>query len=239
MSENPYAPPGADLGREPADTAQGRGDFSLGETLSDAWANTWANFPLWLWTGIVGVLAAALATATVVGFFLLLPVLGWGAIRFALRMHDGGAELRDLFAGFSLFGTALVGILVVGVAFVLLGALGQSIQWTADLTGESWLYVIGVPVSLAASLLIGPRLGFAYFYVVDRGLGPVEALQRSWQMTSPLKWKVVALLLLNYVVLLAGLLALLIGLIPASIMTYLMWVSAYRQIEGGPAPAPA
>jgi hypothetical protein len=238
MSENPYAPPGADLGGEPrGDTARGRGDFELGETLSDAWANTWANFPLWLWVGIVGTLAAVLASVTVIGIFLLVPVLGWGAILFVLRMHDGGAQLADLFAGFSLYGTALAGILVVGLAFVLLGAAGQSVQFAADLTGETWLHAIGIPLSLAVAFLVGPRLGLAYFYVVDRGLGPVEALQRSWQVTSPVKWKIVALLLLNYVVLIAGVLALVIGVIPASVMTYLMWVSAYRQIEGRALPA--
>jgi hypothetical protein len=238
VSDNPYAPPGADLGGEPrGDTTRGRGDFDLGETLSDAWAHTWGNFPLWLWVGIVGALAAIFSIVTMIGIVLLLPVLGWGAILFLLRMHDGGAELGDLFAGFSCYGTALAGILVVGLAFTLLSGSVQVIQIAAERTGEPWLYFLWVLVYLGVFFLVVPRLAFAYFYVVDRDMGPVEALQRAWRVSSPLKWKLAALLLLNYVVIIAGLLALVIGAIPASIMTYLMWVSAYRQTEGRALPA--
>lgn len=238
LSDNPYAPPAADLGREPgADLLQGRGEFDVRRALSDAWNNTWANFPLWLWVGIVGLLATLLSMVTVVGIVLLLPVLGWGGVLFLLRMHDGGAELNDLFAGFSRYGTALVGILVVGVAVTLLGVPVQLVQLAAEQTGAAWLYAAWVVVYLVVFLLLFPRFIFAYFYVVDRDLGPVEALERSWHVTSPLKWKVAALLLLNYAVLFAGALALLVGVIPAAVMTYLMWVSAYRQAEGRALPA--
>lgn len=238
MSENPYAPPGSDLGREPgSETQGGRGDFDLGQALSDAWNNTWGNFPLWLGVGIVGVLASLLSVLTVIGIVFLLPVLGWGGVLFLLHMHDGGAEFEDLFAGFSRYGTALVGILVVGLAVTLLSLPVQLVQFAADRTGAAWLYAAWIVVYLGVVFLLFPRLAFAYFYVVDRDLGPVEALERSWQVTSPLKWKVAVLLLLNYLVMLAGAIALLIGMIPAAVMTYLMWVSAYRQIEGRALPA--
>ena len=238
MSDNPYAPPAADLGREPgADALGGRGEFEIGQALSDAWNNTWANFPLWLGVGIVGLLASLLSMLTVVGIVLLLPVLGWGAVLFLLRMHDGGAELKDLFAGFSRYGTALVGILVVGLAVTLLGVPVQLVQLAAERTGEAWLYAAWIVVYLVVFLLLFPRFVFAYFYVVDRDLGPVQALERSWQVTSPLKWKVAGLLLLNYAVMIAGVLALLVGMIPAAVMTYLMWASAYRQTEGRAQPA--
>ena len=56
--------------------------------------------------------ATIVATLTGIGLIFLLPVITWGGTFFALRMHDGGAEMRDLFAGFSIYGTALVGMLV-------------------------------------------------------------------------------------------------------------------------------
>jgi hypothetical protein len=43
--------------------------------------------------------------------------------------------------------------------------------------------------------------------------------------------------LLTTVIVLAGVLALLVGVIPALAINYLMWASAYRQLEGRPARA--
>ena len=112
MSENPYAPPGSDLGgASPRGFLPGRGDFDIGQCLSEGWAKTWSNFPLWLVFGLAFVVLFAVAAMTVVGIFLVVPVLTWGGTLFVLHMYDGGAEFGDLFAGFSRYGTALVGML--------------------------------------------------------------------------------------------------------------------------------
>ncbi len=236
MSENPYAPPTADLaGGTP--TGGGRGDIDIGQALSEAWANTWANFPLWLGVSLAFFLMAAAATVTILGIFLLLPVLGYGFVRFGLRMHDGGAEFKDLFAGFEEYGKTLVAMLVAGIIVSLIGMLGQSVQLIGDVADIEILSLLGGLIYLAWSLIVLPRFYFAYLYVVDQDVAPVEAVQQSWERTAPVMWKLVALAVLSYVILLAGLIAFVIGLIPATVVSYLMWVSAYRQLEGGPSSA--
>jgi len=82
-----------------------------------------------------------------------------------------------------------------------------------------------------------PRIYFAFFYVVDRGESGSEALRHAWADTDVCKWKVVLLALLAYPILFAGALLLLVGMIPASVIWYLMYVSAYRQIAGSPGAA--
>ncbi len=233
MSENPYAPPSSDLGSETAAGAfEGRGDFDIGQCLSDAWSNTWANFPLWLIAGTVFLIASAASLATVIGILVLFPVLLWGATLFALRMHDGGAEFGDIFAGFSDYVTALLGMLAVLLVLVMVGLAGQSIQTAGDATDNTILLLIGLPINLVVSLYVSPRLTFAYLYVVDQQMPPMEALGQAWRDTAPVRWKVVAMMLLGLLILAAGLAAFLVGVVPAVVIVTLMWVSAYRQLVG-------
>lgn len=237
MSQNPYSPPSADLGREVLPAVDGRGVFYIRECLSDGWRNTWGNFPLWLGVGIVALLVAATAAMTVIGAVVVIPVLAWGGVRFGLRMHDGDAAFRDLFSGFSRYVDALVGMIVCFVLLFLVAMVGAVPQLAGQLTGSMALFFAGYAFNILFTLLVSARLLFAYFYVVDRGLAPVEAITRSWQTTDPVKWKVAGLLLTIYAVNVVGALALLVGLIPASVISYLMWCSAFRQMEGRPATA--
>lgn len=237
MSENPYAPPSAELDvRAGAGAREGSGDFDIGQCLSEAWSNTWGAFPLWLGAGAAWLLAAMLAAVTIVGL-LLLPVLAWGATLFVLRMHDGEAEFGDVFAGFSRFGRVFAPMLALTVVIFALTLAAQSIQIVGLFAESDLLYAVGYLISLAFGLLVTPRLIFTYFYLVDRDLSATEALSRAWSETSAPKWKVVLLFILSQIIIMVGFLALLVGAIPASVMSYLMFVSAYRQISGRPVPA--
>ncbi len=238
MSSDPYAPPTSDLGTgAPSEVLGGRGDFEIGLAFSEAWSATWAGFPLWLGVSIVFFLAAFLVTLTVVGFFFVLPVLGWGFTGFFLNMYDRSAKLEDLFQGFSFYAEALGGMIVIFVVTFVMGVLAQSVQLAGDLMGQPVVSVIGFFVYLVLSFAVLPRFYFAYLHLVDRRLGPIESLQRAWEVTSPVKWKVMLLMLASMVVMIVGALALLIGMIPATVVVYMMWISAYRQMEGRPAPA--
>lgn len=234
MSENPYAPPSADLGTEAASTG-GTGDFDVGRCLSEAWAITWANFPLWLVAGIVIVVVSLLATLSVIGIVLALPVIGWGITLFGLRMHDGGARVGDLFEGFSRYGSALVTMLVVGSVITAIGLAGQSLQLVGEFRDDELLKGLGIALYWVVFLLVLSRLFFSYFYVVDRDVSGSDALREAWAVTAPIKWKVVLLALLSSVIPLVGLLFLIVGVFPAMVITSLLWVSAYRQMAGGPA----
>lgn len=237
MSDNPYAPPSAELASGAAFEARtGSGDFEIGRALSEAWASCWANFPLWLGVAIVWTVATGVAALTIIGL-LLLPVLSWGYTYFFLRMHDREAEFGDAFAGFSRFGAVFAPMLALMFLFVLLSFAAQSLQYVGVWVASDALTVVGYLLGLAFQILAAPRITFAFFYLVDQGLPAMEALRRAWTETDPVKWKVVLLGLMVYPLMIAGLLALGVGVIPAVVIFYLMYVSAYRQMVGRPATA--
>jgi len=239
MSDNLYAPPRSELGQE-ARLSEGSGDFDFGRAFSDAWANTWANFPLWLLAGIVSLLSMLVATVTIIGLFLVVPILFWGAFAFVLRMHDGGARLGDLFSGFQQYGRVLGGMIGFYLLTLVISVVSQAPLMVAQATNAGAPALIaGWVINLGVTLLITPRLYMAIFLMIDRGLGLGEGLRLAWDRTSGLMWKLAGLMLIAIPILLVGAAALLIGMIPAAVVSYLMWPSAYRQIFGGAPQAAA
>ncbi len=231
MSDDRYAPPQANLTRTD-DAIPGTGSFDLGVAFNEAWSATWANFGLLLGVSLFATLLMLASAITVVGIFLLVPVFAWGVIRFMLNTIDGRPEFSDLFSGFQDYGRTLLAMLILFVLSSLISALGQALNLIGTAAGIPSLEAIGTIVNLAWTFLVMARLNFAWFYAVDQGLGPVEALQASWDATSELKGNCAALVVMSLVVLLIGLLCLIIGVIPGAMIAYLLPVSAYRQMAG-------
>jgi hypothetical protein len=233
MTQNPFETPIADPQYARVEAASGRID--IGAALSDAWQACWANFPLWLGVGIVGTIINWIAGITIIGYFIVTPVLMYGWTKFLLNMLERDrAEFNDLFAGFSNFGAALVPMLatfmlmVVPVIPMMVGAVAES----------EVLIGLGGVIMAAFYLVVIPRIGFAFFFIVERGMGAGEAVRASWEATKGQWLTVFGLCLLAGVVTMAGYIALIIGVIPATQIAYLMFASAYRQLSG-PAPARA
>ena len=234
MSDNPYDPPEAPIADERALAVGGTGSFDLGRCFSEAWDDTWRNFPLWLGVGVVALLVFVLSGITIIGILLVWPVLGWGMVRFYLNMTDQKATFNDLFAGFSNYGMTLVGMLVLVIALQVLGLIGQSVQYVGQLAGNDELMLTGLVINLFWVFGVMIRLYFAVLYLVDQELGPVEALQASWEATRGQSFKLIGLAIASAAVVFAGLVVFIVGVIPASVMAYLMWTSAYRQVVGRP-----
>lgn len=240
MSENLYAPPQAELGSG-AERATGTGDFDLGRCLSDAWTHTWRNFPLWLGAGIVFLLACLVSALFIVPILLVIPVLYWGSYAFTLKMHDGGAAVGDLFSGFSRYGAALAGMWAYFILSILLSVPGGVISQIGQTSSPPQLGWVGLgnAVAIGIVLFVTSRLNFVPFLMVDRGLSFGEAISLAWARTSQLKGKLALLTIAMMAVAFAGVIALLVGVIPAMVVGFLMWASAYRQIFGSALPAAA
>ena len=230
MSDDRYAPPTAALG-EPA-RARGTGQIDLGEAFREAWGATWANFPMLLGVGLLFLVIASLSVLTVVGIFLVLPVLAWGATRFALNVIDGGGEVADIFSGFSDYGRVLGSMLIAMIVIMLIYVAGQSVSILGQMAGSGVLAFLGAIVNLAFSFVVLPRLTFIWYYIVDQDLSPMDALQTSWNATSDQKLTCLLLAILSSVITVIGVLCLVIGVIPALMMAYLMQAAAYRQLAG-------
>lgn len=261
MSDNPYAPPEADVTPVPSGSTAvgGTGDFSIGQSFSDAWAAMWAGFPLWLGFGVVASIAFGLSAMTVIGLFLAWPGLVYGATLFLLRLHDGDAALGDLWEGFRTYTPTTLNGLGLGLLLVLLTYVGQIPVLVATVVDSTGALVVAQFVNFVWAFVL-VRFYFALFLWVDQGFGPTEALQGSWRMTGPVFWKMVGLMFLLSALMLPGILAALVTVLPAvatdtagfgvvaavggilavvlvsaaSVLGYLMFASAYRQVAGRP-----
>lgn len=232
MSDNPYESPRASA-EELADS--GGGAIDVGECLRVAWSCTWATFPLWLGVLIVYFVLGALSVlACVVPAFLVVPALMWGGTKFLLNVLDGKEEFNDLFLGFQDFGARFPQMLIVLLLQLLISIPGQLVSTIGQVTEVLPLIMVGSLINLVWMFAVTIRLSFAPFYVVDQGLEGVDAMKASWEATSMQKGNLILLALLAFVVSLIGLVALLVGIIPATMIIYMMWAVAFRQLEGAP-----
>lgn len=155
--------------------------FSIGEAIEFGWNITKFNLGFFIVLLIIAGLiliipgtfsqltrhnAPGLSIILSIGSFVLQLIIGMGLIRIALRFYDNEkAEFSDLFCCLHLFFKYLLGSILYGLI-----------------------------VSAGMILLIIPGIIWAikfYFFgylIVDKGLGPIEALKRSSAITDGVKW---------------------------------------------------
>jgi uncharacterized membrane protein len=85
----------------------------------------------------------------------------------------------------------------------------------------SALIGIGIVFFIIPGIIIGCRLAFVPFLVMDKKLDPVKAVEESWRMTRGYGWKVFFLFLLAIPILILGLICLIFG-----VFISLMWIRA-------------
>lgn len=161
-----------------------------------------------------GFLGAFLAEgfAVTISFFVsfaLSTLIAMGWIALFIKVHDdpASASLSDLWHPqrfWSYLGTTiLLGIIVV-VGFVLLI----------------------VPGFMALTAFM-----FAPYFILDKGLGPIEALKASARITKGNRLRVFALIAATSLVSLLGAIALLVGLLVAIPLMAVATIHAYRRLS--------
>lgn len=200
----------------------------VGETIRYGWEVTKANLSLI----IVLVIVAALATGIPSGIAeslerpapalsalfrlassILSIVVGIGALRVSLRLHDGqDVALRDLFAvDWSTFWRYAVATILY-----------------------SLIVAVGLVLFVIPGIILAVRYLFFGYFVVEKGARPVEALAQSSAATEGVRWDLfvfaVALLILNVV----GAMLLLVGLLVTVPISYLAAARVYRTLTPSP-----
>ena len=143
--------------------------------------------------------------------YLLGILISMGMTAFFLAAHDNpdGLEYAALWHPkpfWNFFAASVLASLAVGIGLVLLI----------------------VPGLIAMVLFM-----FATLLVIDRGLGPVEAMQESMRLTKGYRWPLFGLILLLALVIFVGVLALGVGVLVAGPVAGLAYVHAYRMLSGG------
>jgi membrane-anchored glycerophosphoryl diester phosphodiesterase (GDPDase) len=92
------------------------------------------------------------------------------------------------------------------------------------------IIAIGFILLIVPGIVLAVRLAFVPFLVVDEGRGPVEALTESWNRTNGYSWTILGAAALAVVIILVGLVLLVVGSIPATMLAYLAFASLYAGV---------
>jgi len=91
---------------------------------------------------------------------------------------------------------------------------------------------IGLVLFIVPGLIAMVLFMFSTFLVIDRGLGPIDALKTSMEMTKGNRWPLFGFILLCMLIIFVGILALGVGLLVAVPIVGLAFVYAYRLLSG-------
>ena len=80
-------------------------------------------------------------------------------------------------------------------------------------------------------IAIGCKLAFIPFLVVDRKMKAIDSVKTSWKMTNRYEWKIILIFLLGIPIVIAGLVCLIVGIIPATFWICMALASLYHAIE--------
>lgn len=233
MTDDPYAAPHANIEAASASggLSGGTGSFDVGQATSDAWRTTIQNLPAMIGVYVIGTI---LMYVGLIAFVFVTPVLLFGFTKYYINAYDGEGEFGDLFVGFSNYGTVLGQMLGFFLLMIVIFVGAASVQYVGIFTGNESLTLIGGLISMIFHLIVGVRLYWSVMFVVDQGMGPVDAIKASWNATSGNWFRLVLLMLVAFAVVLAGILALGVGILVAAPMTQVMLTASYRQCVGSP-----
>jgi uncharacterized membrane protein len=131
-----------------------------------------------------------------------------GLITISLKLIDGSkAELGDLFSRVHLFFKYLGGEILYGL-----------------------IILAGLVLLIVPGVLWALKFALVGYFIMDRELGPVEALRKSAAATAGAKWNLFLLVLLLAGINLLGALALVVGLFATIPTTVVAVAFVYRRL---------
>ncbi|HYP75320.1 MAG TPA: hypothetical protein VER12_05190 [Polyangiaceae bacterium] len=231
----PYQPPGA----PPPGNGSG---FEATEAIAFGWAAVTKDFggvavPLAV-GGFVSALPSGVVSGIRGGVAGALAASG-SADPMVLALINGGGSLISYLVSIVVQAYMLGGI----VQFALRVARGQKPdfgvifaggRFFAPMLGATLLYTLGITFGFAACIVPGVFLFAGWIaysaFIVDKGLGAVDALKASWQATTPQRTNIMVYALLSFVVGVVGVLACCIGALLVS-FPVLMVGNAYLYLK--------
>ncbi len=142
--------------------------------------------------------------------FVLQLLIGMGLIRISLSFCDNiKGELSDLFSCAPL----LINYLVASIIYML-------------------IIFGGIILLIVPGIIWAIKFQFFSYFIVDKGLGPIEALKKSAVITDGVKWDLFLFGLLLFGINILGALAFGIGLFATIPTTMLALAYVYRSLLG-------
>ena len=196
--------------------------FSIKELIASSWNLTYKNFgkllPIMLVAALVYVLISVLSVAFIkpiadgleqLPIYIAASILAIGVINVCFKVcSNQEVFVKDLFYRSRL----LLNYIVMSI-----------LQWIA--------VAIGLVLLVIPGLIVAARLGLAAYPLVDKELGPIESLKRSWVLVKGCTWRVFFFLIVLTLIDIAGFLVFIVGILFTLPMTVIACVLLYRQLE--------
>lgn len=240
---NPYAAPNAPPPQPPMGVVPGGTGpqyWEIGEVFSRAWEVFKPNWVTLVFTVLVG------------GFIGQIPSFAVNMIQQAAQLAPDDPAMIGLSSTGTLLGIVIGQFFQVGyVRIWLTAARGGTPQFGEMFSGASrflpllgamFLTVLAVMVGyvlfIVPGIILGLGLCLTQFYVIDQGLGPVEAMKASWRDTNGQKGKLFLFFLVGMLVMFGGYLACCVGILVAMPIFSVAFTIVYMRISGRGAAGP-
>jgi hypothetical protein len=251
---DPYRPPSVswnELGASPEapgdEIVPGSQPLEIGPCISRAWELMKRHFGTLI---AVGVICFGIG----IGFSILInvpvAVMQAGASKAELAHPSAGVQayrvlatiaqqILELFLG---LGLARIGLNIVSDKPVDIGMLFGEGRKLGSAILASILYalmvIVGLVLLVVPGIYLALRFGQYKYAIVDKDLGAIDALKYSAKITQGNLLNLFGLGVVCFLIVIAGLLALVVGLIVAIPVTFLAGVVAYRWLQYGRASIP-
>jgi uncharacterized membrane protein len=174
-----------------------------------------AGFPTWggpVWGVHDATAPGAIGVSLIATGYLLLviPVINYGGDWMYLRfMRDERPNVADVFLGFrqGYLNIVLANLLVVAIVG------------------------IGIVLLVVPGIIFACRLSFVPYLVMDKGLDPVSAIEKSWFMTRGHGWRIFAMYVLSIVLVACGLMLLVFPGLFALMWSGAAFASLYHAVD--------
>jgi hypothetical protein len=157
----------------------------------------------------IGMLAAFFGIIALLFTFFVVPVFRYGAdMTFVQAVRKIRPDFELLIKGF------WENYLHIVLANLLVGAL----------------VVMGCFALLIPGIIIGCRLVFVSYIVMDKKLDPIEAVELSWKLTRGHGWRIFAMGFVSFFILIFGFMLFFVGIFPAIIWVSSSFASLYQSV---------
>lgn len=150
-------------------------------------------------------------TSQMVGFvywLLVLPVFQYAASYMYLKAaRNQNFEVKEIFDGFGKYPKIVLANLLTGL-----------------------LVFLGLLLLIIPGIIVICRLAFVPYIVMDQGLGPIAAVEKSWKMTKGHGWTIFGMGLLAIPIIVVGLLLLVVGVIFAAMLVFCSFAGLYYAV---------
>jgi uncharacterized membrane protein len=224
MAFNPYEPPRTDEVWQPPPPTGVMAGYPLPWSIEDALAVGWDRVKRWWPVLVLGWVGVSIATSVLTE---MLEAIGFP------RLAELVSLVLSSFLSIGLTRASLAAVRGQAPSFEQLIGGGDRLLAMIAATVLAMLAVAaGLVVFVIPGLVIALGLAFIYFTCVDEQLGPIAALERSWKLTDGCKLQLLGFGLVSLIVLVAGVLALVLGVFVAMPVIYVATAWIYTRRRG-------